>query len=277
MKKIIAITSGEKNKLKPYIEAFTTPDTIPVLIPTFNLSEEEIENEETSNKLLNIAEKIADKLDALVLSGGEDINPINYGQDNIAATGCNNSRDKTEVALVNAFSKRNKPILGICRGHQILGLMYGLNYFAQDLTKVRELHNGNIAGLKDRKEPVHTVYVWGSYAEWLKKKGYKQNGNFMKMNVNSWHHEGFVFLPKSMGRIKENNLADFIENFTKDTDLEIILSTKAVIEGFRSITKPILSCQYHAESYPKSIFIKYFLEEYVLKNGPKNRSVETKK
>lgn len=262
MSKLVGITIGTKNHLRPYIETFTTPDTIPVAIPPFDFSEEEIQTKEASEKLDNIAGQLSEKLDALVLSGGEDISPVNYGQNNLASFSCSTARDLTEVALVNAFTKKDKPILGICRGYQILGLMLGMSYFAQDLKEVKELHNGNEAEL-ERNEPSHSVYVWGKFAEWMKEKGYSKDEEFVKMNVNSFHRQGFVFLPVSMKKVKEEKLSDFVQKFTKDTDLEIIASTQAAVEGFCHKTKPILSAQWHPEVYPRSILIKYFFEEYL--------------
>lgn len=61
--------------------------------------------------------------DILVFTGGEDVSPYLYGQENIASS-CNESRDDHEVSLYEqyVFSKR---MVGICRGGQFLHVMNG--------------------------------------------------------------------------------------------------------------------------------------------------------
>ena len=64
--------------------------------------------------------------DALLLTGGGDINPALYNEDQ--SPECqppNDSRDKLEIALVHLFLRNKKPILGICRGIQVLNVALG--------------------------------------------------------------------------------------------------------------------------------------------------------
>lgn len=64
--------------------------------------------------------------DALLLTGGGDINPALYYED--VASECqppNDARDKLEIALVHLFLRNRKPILGICRGIQVLNVALG--------------------------------------------------------------------------------------------------------------------------------------------------------
>lgn len=67
----------------------------------------------------------------LVLEGGMDINPKLYGEENLYSY-YSDSRDADEIALFNAATELDIPILGICRGHQLLAAMYGGTLF-QDL------------------------------------------------------------------------------------------------------------------------------------------------
>lgn len=67
----------------------------------------------------------ADRCSALLLPGGADMNPALYGQKNTASRGIDDSRDRDELALVRRFFASGRPILGICRGHQVLNVAFG--------------------------------------------------------------------------------------------------------------------------------------------------------
>ena len=67
----------------------------------------------------------ADRYDALILSGGADVDPFFYGQENTACFGIDKARDEAEFKLIEAFRKAGKPILGICRGPQVLNVYFG--------------------------------------------------------------------------------------------------------------------------------------------------------
>ena len=62
-----------------------------------------------------------DRIDALLLSGGADINPLFMGEEPIPALGgINPRRDLPELLLIRLAYDRQLPILGICRGIQLL-------------------------------------------------------------------------------------------------------------------------------------------------------------
>jgi putative glutamine amidotransferase len=66
------------------------------------------------------------RLDGLLLSGGEDIAPSHYGQDFAPWTGqVDAERDYSELGLVRAWIALGKPLLAICRGHQLLNVALG--------------------------------------------------------------------------------------------------------------------------------------------------------
>ena len=62
---------------------------------------------------------------ALLLPGGGDIEPRRYGQRNTASVGLEPMRDARELALIQQFTLRKKPILGICRGLQCINVAFG--------------------------------------------------------------------------------------------------------------------------------------------------------
>ena len=64
--------------------------------------------------------------DGLLLSGGEDVNPAFYGQ--TATEKCGKivpARDHAEMKMLEAFLPTGKPILGICRGEQLMNVFFG--------------------------------------------------------------------------------------------------------------------------------------------------------
>ena len=71
--------------------------------------------------------EVLDLLDALVVTGGAgDLDPALYGEERHPETGpVQEERDAYELALVRGALRREMPVLGICRGMQILNVAYG--------------------------------------------------------------------------------------------------------------------------------------------------------
>ena len=71
------------------------------------------------------AESILARADALVLIGGEDIDPSLYGQENAGSRNTSREADVFELALVEVARRRKLPTFAICRGHQVLNVALG--------------------------------------------------------------------------------------------------------------------------------------------------------
>lgn len=77
-------------------------------------------------------------LDALLLSGGADIAPVAYGQEPESWLGhVDEERDRSELGLTRLWLKSGKPILAICRGHQLLNVALGGTLY-QDISAYYE-------------------------------------------------------------------------------------------------------------------------------------------
>lgn len=82
-------------------------------------------------------DNIIDGFDGLMLIGGNDICPILYGEENSYSLNTDEELDRFQMALITSARKRGIPILGICRGFQLLNISFGGTLF-QDLEKERE-------------------------------------------------------------------------------------------------------------------------------------------
>ena len=73
-----------------------------------------------------IAERVLDGLDGLLITGGKDVDPAAYGHEPHPETDQpGRQRDAWEFALLDAALRRKLPVLGICRGTQVLNVALG--------------------------------------------------------------------------------------------------------------------------------------------------------
>ncbi|MBI3522551.1 MAG: gamma-glutamyl-gamma-aminobutyrate hydrolase family protein [Chloroflexi bacterium] len=66
-----------------------------------------------------------EQIEALCLSGGEDVEPRFYGAVNTASEETDEKRDAYELSLLRHALDRDLPVLGICRGFQVLNVGFG--------------------------------------------------------------------------------------------------------------------------------------------------------
>jgi putative glutamine amidotransferase len=96
-----------------------------------------------------VAERVVDHLDGLLLTGGPDIDPLLYGQPPHPRTRADDPRrDAGEIALTRAALERGLPVLGICRGCQVLNVACGgtlIQHLPDVSAGVRHAANGQAA------------------------------------------------------------------------------------------------------------------------------------
>lgn len=151
-----------------YVHGVEQAGGIPFVVPF-------LENESS-------VELVADKMDGLLLSGGDDIDPALFGEEPHGGLGdVTPERDRLEILLIHAMMRRNKPILGICRGMQVLNAAFGGTLY-QDLPrewKGRIQH----AQRGPRNHVTHTVHIEpGSRVHDLL-------GGQTELRTNSFHHQ----------------------------------------------------------------------------------------
>ena len=150
-----------------YIDAVVVAGGVPVIIPIMTDS-------------LAVA-AILDKVDGVVMIGGEDIDPDFYGETALPEMGeINARRDTFDLMLARMTVRTRKPLLGICRGLQVINVAFGGSLW-QDIpsqipaSTIRHKVNGS-------ERPVHDIYVKkGSRLAELTAPGLT--------SVNSYHHQ----------------------------------------------------------------------------------------
>ena len=81
---------------------------------------------------------ILSQVDGLILQGGSDISPQSYGQKALKKKWeGDQERDKYEIELVHAALRLNKPVLGICRGLQLINVAFGGSLYQDIPTQVK--------------------------------------------------------------------------------------------------------------------------------------------
>lgn len=149
--------------------------------------------------------------DGLLLPGGGDICPSFFNQPVIDTQKSDPDLDRLQFHILYQFLHTHKPILGICKGMQLLNVFYG-----GDLNQ--HINTENLHRWHGKDQWHETVAIKNSIPE-------KLYGPYFQ--VNSAHHQSI------------NNLGQ---------DLEIVqLSTDGIPEAIQHIHRPLLGVQWHPE------------------------------
>lgn len=146
--------------------------------------------------------------DVLLLPGGGDIEPWRYGQSNQGSWNLQPDRDEEELELLNQFTQMRKPVLGICRGLQVINVFFGG-------TLIQDVPGHSAVGGADRYHRIRTEepMLQGLLGE--------------TMIVNSAHHQAIDHV---------------------GTDLiPIQWTADGIIEAVRHKTLPVWAVQWHPE------------------------------
>lgn len=112
----IAIPYFKKDKLRAYMQSKYTASLRRAGAKALWIGTDDLEN--AIERML--------QCDGLLLSGGEDVDPAYYGQMPTEKCGeIAKDRDHAEMKMLEAFLATGKPVLGICRGHQLMNVYFG--------------------------------------------------------------------------------------------------------------------------------------------------------
>ncbi|WP_326955330.1 gamma-glutamyl-gamma-aminobutyrate hydrolase family protein [Amycolatopsis sp. NBC_01286] len=104
-----------------YVECVVAAGGIPVLLPPMS----------------DAYDRLMSTVDGLVLTGGADVEPERYGQTQHPKTYVRPQRDAFEFGLFDAARRQRKPVLGVCRGLQVISVALG-GTLVQHLPEARE-------------------------------------------------------------------------------------------------------------------------------------------
>jgi gamma-glutamyl-gamma-aminobutyrate hydrolase PuuD len=180
-------------------------------------------------------------IDILLLPGGLDIDPTLYGWDNIASS-CFKERDLFDLKFYKYF-KNKIPILGICRGHQLIWA-YETSLKEQSYLRQHFDYCQHIYKHRQKQKRNLTSHFVNSY--FIKENRlYTQK----KLAVNSLHHQGIVTNSKNLElflKLKDNLFKPLLLS-----NLVVGKNTRKfnlVLEAYRFNFKvPVVGVQWHPE------------------------------
>jgi gamma-glutamyl-gamma-aminobutyrate hydrolase PuuD len=144
---LIGITSGSAGVAIPegtlpshyvglaYTAAVVAAGGLPVVLPAVAGDEE------------RAAADLAGRLDGLVFAGGTDLLPATYGRDYPSVQTPDPARDRFEVALARAADARGLPVLGVCRGMELLNVARGGTLHQDVSHEVDPVAHGSFEGV----------------------------------------------------------------------------------------------------------------------------------
>lgn len=198
MKPIIGITTfhGEKKGYysvsSNYIDSVLAAGGIPVCIPT-------ISNEKDCNSYMNI-------LNGIIFTGGIDISPLSYGENPISLVNVvSSTRDDYEIELFRKAYDNNMPILGICRGNQLINVALGGSLY-QDINAQLPNSLGHSPDGISVDELYHSISI-------IKESKLHDIFGKDKIFVNSFHHQAIKKLGNNLvlSAISEDGITEGIE------------------------------------------------------------------
>lgn len=168
----------------------------------------------------------ADALDGLILQGGADVSPSSYGERPLQPQWKGDrKRDRFEIELLFAFVRRNKPVLGICRGMQLINVALGGTLYQDIAAQIPGALRHNDTEAFDANFHEVSIVAGSGLADLYPKR--------LAGVVNSLHHQAI----KDLGR---------------NLDIEAYCERDEVVEAVRwKGGSYVFGVQWHPEFHPR--------------------------
>lgn len=154
---------------------------------------------------------LVDEFDALILQGGADVSPTSYREEPMRPEWSGDSkRDRYEITLFKEMLKHGKPILGICRGVQLLNVALGGTLFQDIATQHQTSVTHRCAKAYDQL--YHNIYLEPGG---LMEKIYGKS----PQKVNSVHHQAIKDLAPGLAveaRSADDHLIEAVRYISDD-------------------------------------------------------------
>ncbi|MBM6931288.1 type 1 glutamine amidotransferase [[Clostridium] spiroforme] len=153
---------------------------------------------------VNNYEKLSEICDGLLLTGGLDIDASYFDEENLPVNQLELPEvDQMDIELIKLFHQQKKPIIGICRGHQLINIAFGGTLY-QDIPA--QYHTSIQHSQKINQQYCHSVSIMpnSSMAQFFPKQ----------ITVNSFHHQAIKKLAKGFQVMaySEDGLIEAMEN-----------------------------------------------------------------
>ena len=187
------------------------------------------------------APRVLDAVDGLVVTGGRDLDPALYGQENTASVGIHEGDDTRDIALILEAYRRRMPVLAICRGLQAVNVALGGELHQHMLSDSDPEHPTPADRPEERNSRRHPI----EFDEDCHLAGiYGRTGR----EVNSLHHQA-ISRPAPGLRVVARTPGGAIEAVESDDP-----------------TWPLLAVQWHPEmlgAHEESVLFEAFVENAV--------------
>ena len=162
--------------------------------------------------LVTLAPEEAASCAGLLLPGGGDIDPARFGQANAGSRDIDPSLDRAQLAILDVFVRLGRPVLGICRGHQVVNVGLGGDLIQDLPTAEDHMAHDHVDSVHPAENRPGSV-LYGLYGA--------------RMTVNSSHHQGLGAMGEGLRAV----------SFAPD----------GTVEAAEHESLPILTVQFHPE------------------------------
>lgn len=152
-----------------------------------------------------------DRFDGIIIGGGSDIDPGLYGGDDDGASQLDPQRDAFEIEIIEHALQTNLPILGICRGAQLINVVLGGSLYS-DIRDLRSRTSNRRTPFPRKTASLEADSILTTLT------------NRQQLRINSLHHQAIEKTGRHL-RVIARDLDDFVQA-VESTEHRFLLGTQ---------------------------------------------------